>query len=89
MHFEIRWVDAIEYVTNVKDETQAKWLKLHRAETGSTGDWFWLGQSLDKNKALMVKENEPGALGRLSKTIKIWDNEGADTRGKFDILRYV
>jgi len=75
-----KWVDAIEHVTNPKDEIDAKWLKLHRPETGATGDWFWLGQSLDRNKALMVRENEPGALGQLAKTIHIWDNEGADTR---------
>lgn len=78
----LRWVDAIEHVTNHKDEVDAKWLKLHRPETGSTGEWFFLGLSLDKNKALMVKENETGALGKLAKPIKIWDNEGADTSGK-------
>jgi len=77
-----KWVDAIEHVTNAKDEIDAKWLKLHRPETGATGDWFWLGQSLDRNKALMVKENEPKALGKLSKSVKIWDNIGADTREK-------
>jgi hypothetical protein len=77
-----RWVDAIEHVSNPKDEVEANWFKLHRAETGTTGDWFWLGHSLDKNKALIVKENEPGALGLLAKPNKIWDNDGADTRGK-------
>ena len=35
----------------------------------------------------MVKENEPGALGKLSKPIKIWDNEGADTSGKYRVRR--
>jgi hypothetical protein len=73
-------------VTNTWDEVDAKWLKLHRAETGAADDWFWLGQSLDKNKALMVKENEPGALGPLAKKIKIWDNEGADTRGQCKLI---
>jgi hypothetical protein len=29
---------------------------------------------------LIVKENEPGALGLLAKPNKIWDNDGADTR---------
>ncbi|KIM84795.1 hypothetical protein PILCRDRAFT_817596 [Piloderma croceum F 1598] len=77
-----KWIDAVEHVTNTKDEIDAKWIKLFRAETGSTGDWFWLGQSLDRNKALIVKENEPGALGLLEKTDKVWDNEGADTREK-------
>lgn len=33
----------------------------------------------------MVKENELGALGKLARTNKIWDNEGADTRGKCGI----
>jgi len=77
-----RWIDAVEHVTNTKDEIDAKWIKLFRAETGSADDWFWLGQSLDRNKALIVKENEPGALGLLAKTEKVWDNDGADTRGK-------
>jgi hypothetical protein len=77
-----RWVDATEHVVNAKDEIDAKWMKLFRAETGSTGEWFWLGQSLDRNKALIVRENETGALGQLAKTNKLWDNEGADTRGK-------
>jgi hypothetical protein len=82
----IRWVDAIEHVVNHKDEVDAKWLKLHRPETGA-GEWFFLGQSLDKNKALMVKGNEPGALGKLTKSVKIWDNEGADTSGKCHVRR--
>jgi hypothetical protein len=77
-----RWVDATEHVVNAKDEIDAKWMKLFRAETGSTGEWFWLGQSLDRNKALMVRENEPGALGKLAKAEKVWDNEGADTPGE-------
>jgi len=77
-----KWVDAIEHVANHRDEVDAKWLKLHRPETGSTGEWFFLGQSLDRNKALMVKETEPGALGTLSKAVKIWDNEEADTTEK-------
>jgi hypothetical protein len=87
--FAIRWVDAIECVRNTKDEVDSKWFKLHRVETGTTGDWFWLGQSLDRNKGLMVKENKPGALGRLTKCVKIWDNEGADTRGKCGKVGYI
>ena len=74
---------------NTKDEIDAKWMKLFRAEPGSTGEWFWLGQSLDRNRALIVKENEPGALGKLAKPDKLWDNEGADTRGKRLTLVYL
>jgi hypothetical protein len=72
-----KWVEAFEHVINEKDEIDAKWLKVYRAEIGTTGDWFWLGQSLDRNKALMVKENQPGALGKIGKVINIWDNQGS------------
>jgi hypothetical protein len=82
-----RWVDAIEHLVNHEDEVDAKWLKLHRPETDATGEWFFLGLSLDKNKALMVKENELGALGKMGKLVKIWDNEGADTNGECRMRR--
>lgn len=77
------------HVTNDNDEIDAKWLKVYRAETGTSGDWFWLGQSLDKNKALMVKENQPGALGKIGTVNKVWDNRGSYIRGEYTTFFYM
>jgi hypothetical protein len=71
VHFGIKWVDAIEHVTNHQDEVDAKWLKLYRFETGSTSDRFFPSQSLDKIKGTDGKENEPEALGKLAGAIRI------------------
>lgn len=44
-------------------------------------DWFWLGQSLDKQKALIVKENYSGPLGEIIDRYKIWDNDDDNNKG--------
>lgn len=76
-----RWVNATQDMTNEKSKADTKRLRLYRAETGANEDCFWLGQSIDGTKALMVKENHPGALGKIAKVHNVWTNEGSKIQG--------
>lgn len=66
-----RWVDAISHVPKNMG------LPLYSAKLDDS--WFWLGQSLDKHKALIVRENHLGSLGELTRPRKIWDNDAQNT----------
>lgn len=78
----LRWVNATLDMTTVNSNDATKCLSVHRAETGISKNCFWLGQSIDGTKALMVKENQPGALGKIAKAHKVWTNEGSKIRGE-------
>lgn len=77
---EFRWVSATLHVTEKKS------LPLYHPSPDS--GWFWLGQSLDKHKALLVKENQPGQLGKIAGRNRIWDsNDGGKNTGNGILIK--
>jgi len=71
-----RWVPTIEHATDVDLKTQG--LKVYAPKDIPQG-WYWLGQTLDPSKALIVKESTTG--GGLLKPVtgftKLWDDAGS------------
>jgi hypothetical protein len=66
-----RWLDSMSPEFT---EGDCKGLRLYRPRlTGE--EWFWLGQTVDSTKALVVKELIPGALGKIESLDIVWDSE--------------
>lgn len=73
MYPYVRWVEPILHKSNAKGGAK-RWIKTYRPVLGN--GWFWLGQTLDSGRALIVRENFPdaNALGGVQLTSMIHSN---------------
>jgi hypothetical protein len=79
----VRWVEPVLDKSNAKGGA-IQWFRTYRPVPGD--GWFWLGQTLDLGRALIVKENSPdaNALGGVQLTSMIHSNSsgGEPTNSK-------
>lgn len=73
-----RWVEPIEYMTNALSNNK-RWLRTYRPFVAEGSGWYWLGPSLDRRRALIVKESgvvdgKGNALCGIADLSLIWCN---------------